>query len=175
MAPNGKFKVTVTGQKKSLEGWVTVEGTEGPIRVWPIERSVYVLWRPDSRAFALTDNHSNGTYVLVIGTQFHMSGPKLGVRRVNLTPVIRKAFQMCAQRYYGTTDYDIDSLYAKALRWSGNTRLLVVVSSITVGPPRSGAPRGVKDWDLTFLVDVQHINVLRSLNGKAGQSHMCGR
>src|SRR5208337_3438447 len=84
-SPDGKLGVTVTGPKASWDAWVTISPSTlpgGPVQVWPIQRNVDVLWRPDSQAFALTDNrHADLSYVFVCGTEFRMgeSGKGLGV------------------------------------------------------------------------------------------------
>jgi hypothetical protein len=111
-SPDGKLGITVTGPKESWAAWVTINPSEfpdGPIQVWPIQASVDVLWRPDSRAFALTDNrYANRSYVLLLGTEFHMGegDPELGTPITDLTPIVRKAFEEQAKKYYAGQDYD---------------------------------------------------------------------
>jgi hypothetical protein len=132
-SPDGKAKITVTGPSESLEAWVTLQflgrydrGLE--YQVWPIERDVAVLWRPDGQAFALTDNrYANRSYVLVCGTNFRMgeSGPELGIPIVDLTPVVRKAFEAHMKKYYAPHKYETRLFYAKVLRWIRNDQLLV--------------------------------------------------
>lgn len=178
VSPNGDLNVTVTGKKEPFQAWVTLnKPAQGwSIQVWPIERNVTVLWNPDGRSFALTDDrYANHSYVLVIGTRFHMNGPKLGVQRVDLTPVLQDAFANRARRYYrkhyGKSDYDGSySFYAKALRWVSDNDLLVAVSGITslpLSPRHLGTAAGVKGWAYGYLLDVSHRRILRTLSKKA--------
>jgi len=168
-SPNGKLGVTVTGPKKSDEAWVTLSPStfpDGPVQVWPIQRNVAVLWRSDSRAFALTDNrYANNSYVLVCGTEFRMgeNGLGLGVPMTDLTPVVQNAFAGPARKYYGTVDYDTLLFYAKVLRWIGDDDLLVGISARTSGPT-TFPNRGLKDWDFAYLVDVPNRKVIRTVD-----------
>jgi hypothetical protein len=168
-SPDGKHGVTVTGPKKSYEAWITIFLStlpDGPVQVWPIQASADVLWKPDSRAFALTDNRSsNRSYVLICGTEFRMgeSDEGLGVQVTDLTPIVEKAFEEPARKYYGTDNYDIRLFYAKALRWTGNNDLLVGVSTMTSGPTTS-PNRGLKEWNVAYVVEVPNRRVLRELD-----------
>jgi hypothetical protein len=170
-SPDGKLGLTVTGPKKSWGAWVTIfpsKFPDGPVQVWPIQGNVDVLWRPDSRAFALTDNrYANHSYVIVCGTEFRMgeSGEGLGVPITDLTPVIQKAFAEPAQKYYGTDDYDTLSFYAKVLRWVGKNDLLVGISAMTSGPT-TFPNRGLREWNLAYLVNVPNREVLREVDKK---------
>lgn len=167
-SPDGKLGVTVTGPKESYGAWVTISPSTfpgGPVQVWPIQRDVAVLWKPDSQAFALTDNrYSNASYVLLCGTEFRMGdGRGVGVPITDLTPIVRKAFEESAQRYYKADDFDAHHFYAKVLRWIGNEQLLVGVSAIISGP--STFPNGgVKEWNVAYLIDVPSGKVLREVN-----------
>jgi hypothetical protein len=167
-SPDGKLGVSVTGPKKSYEAWVTLSPStfpDGPVQVWPIQISVDELWRPDSQAFALTDNrYANLSYVLVCGTEFRMGegGPGLGVPITDLTPIVRKAFEERARTYYEPGNYDTLLFYAKVLRWIGNDELLVGVSARTSGPP-SFPNRGLKEWDVAYLIDVPNGKVVREV------------
>ena len=177
-SPDGKFAITVTGEKASLLAWVTlIEHSQGwSIQVWPIERNVTVLWQPDSHNFVLTDNrYANESYVLIIGTKFHMRGPLLGLRRYDITPMLRQALDSGVKRYYrqhyGTTDFD-DSyqFYAKALCWTSNERLLVGVSTVTslVAPAHVfGKAQGVKGWLMGYIIDVPQRKIVQTLSEKA--------
>jgi hypothetical protein len=168
-SPDGKLGVTVTGPKESYGAWVTIAPSafpDGPVQVWPIQRSVDVLWGPDSQSFALTDNrYANRSYVLLFGTGFRMgqNGPGLGVPITDLTPTVEKAFHKRAQEYYAGQDYDAHHFYAKVLRWIGNEQLLVGVSAITSGPP-TFPNRGVRIWNVAYLVDVSHKTVLTEVS-----------
>jgi len=175
VSPNGKFEITVTGEKISLGAWLTIEEpAQGWIvQVWPIERNVGVLWNPSSDTFAITDNrYANESFVLLIGTEFHLSGPKLGVERTDITPLLRQAFSNSARQYYlqqyKTTEYDASyAFYAKALRWTSNERLLVGVSAITslvMSPNTFGEAPGVKGWILGYLLDMAHGRILETLS-----------
>jgi hypothetical protein len=170
-SPDGSLEITVTGPAKSLMAWVTVV-QKGflppgfPFPVWPIEGSVDVLWRPDSQAFALTDyRYANRSYVLVFGARFHLgeSSSKLGASAADLTPIVRKAFEKRPKEYYGISSFDAPNFYTRVLRWVGNNQLLVEVSAETTGPA-TFPNRGVKEWDLAYLVDVQHKVVARELS-----------
>lgn len=168
-SPDGKLEVTVTGPKRSYEAWVTISPStfpDGPIQIWPLQASADVLWRPDSRAFALTDlRYANLSYVLVCGTEFKMgeSGEGLGVPITDLTPIVRKAFAEKARKYYETDNYETRLFYAYVLRWIGNDDLLVGVSARTFGP--STFPnRGQREWDLAYLVDVPNRKVMHEVD-----------
>jgi len=168
-SPDGKLEVTVTAPKKSYAAWLTISFSAFPdrsIQVWPIQASVAALWRPDSKAFALTDNrYANRSFVLVCGTDFRMGeeGEGLGVPITDLTPIVEKAFQEPARIYYETDNYETRLFYSKVLRWIGNTDLLVGVSATTVGSA-SLPDRGMKEWDLAYLVDVPDGKVVRELD-----------
>ena len=168
-SPDGKLAVTVTGPKGSLMAWLTISPSEspgGPIQVWPIHINGEVLWRPDSNAFVFADNrYANLSYVLVFGTRFNFGegGEQLGVPVTDLTPVVRKAFDERAQKYYAAASYDTRLFYAKALRWVGSDRLLVGVNAKTVGS-ESLPHRGVNDWYAGYLIDVQRKDLLRELD-----------
>ena len=180
LSPNSRLEVTVTGEKKSLRAWVTVKQFAGgwSIRVWPIERNVGVLWKPNSSAFALTDNrYANRSYVIIIGARFHMAGRDLGVHRVDVTPLVRRALMERVQRYY-RGHFGISkvggpySLYVKALRWLGNDRLLIGVFAVTSLPMPShklGVARGVKGWKLGYLVNVLRMKIIRPVSTKMMQ------
>lgn len=170
LSPNGKVEVTITGKKDSLGAWVTVKQLPegGSIRVWPVERNVDVLWKPNSSAFALTDNrYANRSYVLIVGTKFHMSGKCLGVRRFDLTPLVKRALMKRVRMYYrrrfGISNAgEPYSLYVKAVRWVGNERLLIGVFAITSLPlHKLGAAKGVKAWERGYLVDVSRMTIMR--------------
>jgi hypothetical protein len=173
-SPDNKAQITITGPRESLKAWVTVQilpqymqGLE--YRVWPVERSVAVLWRSDSHEFALTDNrYANNSYVLVIGTDFHMgeSEPGLGVPITDLTPIVRKVFEERAKTYYASQSYDTLLFYAKVLYWIGDDNLLIGVSAKTVGPA-TFPNRGIRDWDVAYRVDLPDKSVLAELS--AGQ------
>lgn len=177
-SPNGELDVVVTGEKKSLKAWVTlIQNQRGLyVQAWPIERNVDVLWKPDSRVFALTDNrYANNSYVILVGTKFRTTGKHLGLRFTNLTPLVRRALQARAKRYYrfhfDTSSVPVVySLYAKALCWMPKDYLLVGVVSITslpMPPPKFGRPRGVKLWERGYVVSVSDGKIVRSLNKEA--------
>lgn len=174
VSPDGSLEVTVTGPARSLLAWVTVvpRGYPAPgipFRVWPLEASGDVLWRPDSQTFALTDNrYANLSYVFVCGTAFSLgeNGAQPGVPIIDLTPLVKRAFDKRAKRYYAGS-FDEDRLfYAKALRWLGGDKLLVGVSALTSGPPNL-PNRGLKDWDVAYVVDVPHKTVLGEVSESA--------
>ena len=168
-SPNGKLGGSVTGPKESYAAWVTISPSEfpnGSVQVWPLQASADVLWRPDSRALALTDHrYANLSYVLVYGTEFRMgeSGEGLGVPITDLTPVVRKGFAEKAQKYYQTDNYETRLFYAWVLRWIGNDDLLVFVSARTVGPA-TFPNQGQKEWDSAYLVDVPNAKVTHEVD-----------
>lgn len=164
-SPDGEAQITVTGPAESLKAWVTLQLLGRYARglqyqVWPIERDVDVLWRPDGRAFALTDNrYANRSYVLVCGTNFRMGegGHGFGIPITDLTPAVERIFEKRAQLYYPGRGFDTPHFYAKALRWVGGDRLLVGLSAETLlaNAPGSGQRAlRIRDWDLGYLVDV---------------------
>lgn len=168
-SPDGTLGVTVTGPRKSYEAWVTISPStfpDSPVQVWPLQASADVLWRPDSRAFALTDyRYANLSYVLVCGTEFRMgeSGEGPGVPITDLTPIVRKAFGENARKYYQSDSYETRLFYARVLRWIGSDKLLVGISARTVGP--STLPnRGQMEWDFAYLVNVPGEKVTREVN-----------
>jgi hypothetical protein len=170
-SPDDKTQVTITGPRESLKAWVTIqflgqyqEGLE--YRVWPVEASVTVLWRPDGQEFALTDRrYANNTYVLVIGRDFQMgeSAPELGLPMTDLTPIVRKAFEEASRKYYESQNFDILLFYAVVLRWVGVDNLLIGVSAKTEGPA-TFPNRGIKDWAVAYRVDLPRKSVLAELN-----------
>lgn len=168
-SPDGKLDITVTGPKDPFQAWVTISPSTFPsaaVRVWPIQASVAVLWEPDSKAFALTDNrYANNSYVLVCGTEFRMGEdePGLGIPITDLTPVVRKAFEERTEKYYKTDEYETRLFYAKVLRWIGNDDLLIGISARTARPP-TFPDRGINEWDFAYLVDVPDRKVVREVN-----------
>ena len=168
-SPDGKLDITVSGPKNPDEAWVTISPSTFPdaaVQVWPIQASVAVLWRPDSGAFALTDNrYANGSYVLVCGTEFRMGEDErgLGIPITDLTPIVRKAFEERTGKYYKTDEYETLLFYAKVLRWIGNDDLLIGISARTAGPP-TFPDRGMNEWDFAYLVDVPDRKVVREVN-----------
>jgi hypothetical protein len=167
-SPDGKLGVTVTGPKQSYGAWVTLSPSkfpDGPVQVWPMQASVAVLWTPDGQAFALTDKrYANLSYVLVCGTEFRMGedGAGLGVAITDFTPIVRKAFEERAQKFYAGSEYETRLFYAMALRWIGDDELLVGVSATIAGPPTL-PNRGVKEWEVAYLVDVPNGKVVREV------------
>lgn len=119
--------------------------------------------------FALTDNrYANLSYVLVFGTEFRLgeSERELGVPTTDLTPVVRKAFEESARKYYDRApdrDYETRLFYAKALRWIGDDLLLIGVSAMTVGSPTL-VDEGKREWNVGYRVDLVHKRVLTELN-----------
>jgi hypothetical protein len=168
-SPDGKLDITVSGPKNPDEAWVTISLSTFPaaaVQVWPIQASVAVLWRPDSGAFALTDNrYANGSYVLVCGTEFRMGDDErgLGIPITDLTPIVRKAYEERPRKYYKTDEYETLMFYAKVLRWIGNDELLIGISARTAGPP-TFPDRGMNEWDFAYLVDVPDRKVVREVN-----------
>lgn len=175
-SPNDKLEVTVTGPQNSLGAWVTVAPIGSlapgfPFRAWPIEANVDVLWRPDSQAFALTDDrYANDSYVLVFGARFNMgeNGARLGVPVTDLTPTIRGDFKTRAQEFYATDAYQADLFYAKVLLWVTDDRLLVGLDARTSlsNPPPGSTWRNMKirEWFLGYVVDVPSRKVVDILS-----------
>lgn len=164
-SPDGTAQITVTGPPESLKAWITIQFLGRDLqrleyRVWPIEANVDVLWRPDSEAFALTDNrYADDSYVLVFGTHFYMGerGTKMGVPISDLTPVVWHEFEGRAQKFYAPDAYDTDLIYAKALRWMGNDQLLVGLdarTSLTNPPGPKIQDMRIREWHSGYLVDV---------------------
>ncbi len=166
-SPDGKFEITVTGPKESLRAWVTVKSLTPPylsLRVLSIQRDVTVLWRPDSKAFALTDDrYANLSYARVYGVYFAKCtniGTCLALRVTDLTPVVRKVFEASLQKYYFPNPYEILLFYAKILRWIRKDRLLVGVSAMVTNPRHIS---GENEWNMAYIVDVAHKSVLREI------------
>jgi hypothetical protein len=167
-SPDGKFGITATGPKESYAAWVTVSLSASPdvsIRVWPIQASVAVLWRPNSQAFAVTDHYSNDSYVLLCGTTFRMENDPggLGVPITDLTPIVRKAFNAQVEKYYESDKVETRLFYAIALRWVGSDELLVGISARTVGPA-TASNQGQKEWDFAYLVDISDMKVIHEVD-----------
>jgi hypothetical protein len=168
-SPDGKLEVTVTGPKQSYRAWVTISRSTfpgGPVKVLSIQASVAVLWRPDSQAFALTENRfANLSYVFVCRMEFRTgeTGEGLNVPITDLTPIVEKAFEERARKYYEADNYDILLFYAKVLRWIGNDHLLVGVNARGSGPI-TFPDRGLKDWGIAYVVDVPKGKVVREVS-----------
>ena len=168
-SPDGKLQVTVTGPKQSYEAWVTISSSKvsgGSIQIWPIQRNVAILWKPDSGSFALTDDrYSNLSYVLICGTEFRMgeSDSGLGVLVTDLTPIVRNAFEIQARKYYHGDSYEIRLFYARVLSWVSNDELLIGVSARTFGP--STFPNGgQEEQNIAYQVDLPNKKILRELD-----------
>jgi hypothetical protein len=164
-SPDGKLGVTVTGPIKSWGAWVTISPSSfpgGAVHIWPIQSNVSVLWRPDSRGFALTDNrYANLSYVLVCGTEFRLGEDEsgLGVPITDLTPIVREAFEDRTTKYYKTDEFETLLFYAQALRWTGNGELLIGISARTLGP-LTFPNKGQMEWDVAYLVNVPSTKVM---------------
>lgn len=174
-SPDGRLAVTVTGPKESYGAWVTIDPSEfpdGPVQVWPIQRNVDVLWRPDSRMFALTDNRSaNASYLLLFGIHFRMGegegGERLGIPITDLTPPVQEVFEARAQKFYAPAAYNTDLVYVKALRWVGNGRLLAGLNaktSLSNPPGQNRQDIRVKDWYVGYVIDVTSKKVVEELS-----------
>ena len=168
-SPDGRLGVTVAGPKASYGAWVTIDPSafpDGPVQVWPLQASADVLWRADSEAIALTDNrYANSSYVLVFGVFFRMgeANEGLGIPVTDLTPTVEKAFDEDANKYYAGRNYETRLFYAMVLRWTENDQLLVGVSAQTAGPATL-PDRGVKEWNIAYLVDVPSKKVMAEIS-----------
>jgi len=68
-----------------------------------------------------------------------------------------------AGEYYAGKDYDAPNFYPSVLRWIGNDQLLVGVSAETTGPV-AFPNRGVKEWNVAYLLDVPQKTVLHDVS-----------
>lgn len=171
-SPNGRYAVTVTGPKESDRACVTIMSMAGsghPVCVQRVSRNVNVLWRPDGKAFALTDNrYANASYVLVFwpGLRGILRGDISHSWIKNLTPVITKAVKKHMRKYYGRHNYKyfVDTLmfYVKAMRWIGNHELLVGVDARTAGPVTFPS-QGIKEWYLSYLINANQNKIIREV------------
>lgn len=168
-SPDGKWDIVVAGPQRSLMAWLSLRLSANPEVVypkWPLQRGAWVLWRPDSSAFALTDaQFANHYFIDVFSTTFRMRGPVLGSPITSLSSSIEHAFAGLAAKQYSGHKYDTPVFYPKAVRWLGHDRLLVILSARTnESTAKLGPAPGVKDWHLGFVLDVARARVVSVLS-----------
>ncbi len=159
VSPDGKWQLTVWGEKNESP-WIMLESRDVQskyrVQVWPINDSVYVLWAPDSQAFAFTDARFEDSYYLFVD---HLRG-YLGSEVTDLSSMLESHFS----RFVGKR-YEILRWYVKPLLWVQKGVLLVGVDCDTaekITPPPKQQP--VQNWFRSYLVDVEQRKVIDDLD-----------
>lgn len=149
VSPDGRWELAVWGKKGEVP-WLML-GSRGAtvryrIQVWPINDAVYVLWRPDSAAFAFTDVRFEDKYFLYVD---HVRG-YLQSELTDLTPPVRNQLL----RSFGKR-YEVLRWYLKPLLWVNGRTLLIGIDCVTA---RRANPtpqhRAAQDWLRGYLVDI---------------------
>jgi hypothetical protein len=165
VSPDSKWQLTVWGENSEVP-WVMLESRDAEskyrIQVWPINDSVYVLWAPDSRAFAFTDARFEDSYYLFVD---HLRG-YLGSEVTDLSSMIESHFS----RFVGKR-YEILRWYVKPLLWTRKDVLLVGIDCDTaekITPPPRYQP--VQNWFRSYQVDVEQRKVIGDLDEQQTKS-----
>jgi hypothetical protein len=175
ISPDGKWRLVVPKSKPGVFPWLTLQAADNPDdqeQRWPLQRAgCYVLWRPDGKAFAVTDPMwANYYFVRLFRTDFQLEGPRLGSPVVDLSGPIEAAFKRVATKYYAPKKYELLMFYPKVLRWITNTHLLVGLDARTAEEsPREGA-EAAHEWYLGYLIDTEKRQVIRELDERAVRS-----
>lgn len=119
-SPDGRWTLQVVSGE--ADPWLVVKSSGGSLttRLLPIMRSCEVLWRRDSLAFSVTDARFADHYFIFAGQK---SGNSF--RLVPLTPSLEGSLRSSLGG-----KYDVDKIYAKALRWLPNGSLLVGLNAV---------------------------------------------
>ncbi len=159
VSPDGKWELTVWGEKDESP-WTMLESREVQpryrVQVWPINDAVYVLWAPDSHAFAFTDARSADHSFLYVD---HIRG-YLSSEVADLSSVVEAHFSSSIGGRY-----EIVKWYTKPLLWAKNDVLLVGINCVTaenVSPPPKYQP--VQNWFRAYLLNVQQNRLVGELS-----------
>jgi hypothetical protein len=173
ISPDGRWELLVPQPHGRVSPWLILQSREIPgyqEQRWPLQRGgCYVLWRPDSKAFALTDlPYADHYFIRVMSVDFRTEGDVLGAPVIDLSVPLEKAFKELAGRHYGSNQYEIDLFLPKALRWIGNDELLVGLQARTNeawhGP--GSAPR-IRDWYLGYIMIPERRQIIRQPDAAA--------
>jgi hypothetical protein len=168
-SPDGKWRVAVIASKAPSWTWLVLEPTNQPeyqYQKWPLQRNgCYVLWRPDSKTFAVTDPaYADHYFVRVFSTDFRVEGKALGSPAIDLSVPIEAAFERLATRYYGFHKYEINTFCPKAMRWLSTGDLLVGLDARTSeSTSLSGPTPGIRNWYRAYLIDPAERRVTREM------------
>jgi hypothetical protein len=160
-SPNGKWALGVRAESGETP-WLVLQAVGAEprytVQVWPINNSVYVLWEPDSQAFAFTDARFEDDYHLFVD---HLSG-YLESQVVDLTSLLESRSSRLVDKRC-----EILRWHAKPLTWVRNGLLLVGVDCDTAEKTkRSPSYVPVQGWLRSYIVDVQREKVTADLDEK---------
>lgn len=159
-SPNGDWQLVVPSWPvPGAFAWLTLESLTKVYwkeQKWPLQRGgCYVLWRPDSKAFVVTDpEYADHYFLRLFTTEFNLEGRVLGSPIVDLSAPVQSAFNADAMRYYSPRKYDVLLFYPKALRWlHGGSLLLVGLDARTATATNAEGQVPVHEWYLGFEID----------------------
>jgi len=156
ISPDGEWEISVQeGRPPHLAAKSKLLRTGRPLH--DIERYGWVLWRPDSKAFAFTDaRYSNHSFVIVsfVDTQ-------TCCRSEDLTPVFEKNEDLLTD-----ANHFVDRSLAKAVRWLPDGKLLIVAFVVVSTKYELGA----HDTTRGYILDVDHKTLYRVVDEKGLQS-----
>jgi hypothetical protein len=159
VSPDSEWQICVWGEKDEVP-WIMLESraasTKIRIQVWPITSGIYVLWSPDSKAFAFTDARFEDDYFLFVD---HLTG-YLNSEVMDLTSTVEDHFSAFAGKRY-----EILKWYIKPLLWVREGELLVGIDCVTaerISPPPQHQP--VQNWFRGYIVDVAQRKIIQDLD-----------
>lgn len=159
ISPDGKWLLRVCGEKDEIP-WLMLESrneeTKYRVQVWPVNNAVYILWAPDSHAFAFTDVRFSDSHFLYVD---HIKG-YLSSDVSDLSSTIESHFS----RFVGER-YEVIRWNVKPLVWVGDGLLVTGIHSVT-SEKKIPVPKQqpVQHWFRAYLVDVDQRKVLADLD-----------
>jgi hypothetical protein len=134
LSPDGKWLLTVWGDKGEVP-WLMLESVGAGLRVraqvWPLTQGAFVLWRPDSKAFAFADARWEDHYFLFVDQQAGYTGSEV----VDISATIEKHFSKFAGGHLQSIRWLV-----KPLLWGPSGLLLVGVKCVTEAAATSDLP-----------------------------------
>lgn len=160
VSPDGASRVVVRDDAHGVP-YLTLERTRTDIheQLFYVQRSGWVLWRPDSRGFGFTDAAYANHYFLKV------CEVKAGSRAQcnDLSPLIEGRFRTSLE-----ADHAIDKLYAKCLKWISNSILLVGLHAVIFKEPKRPTTYISVEWRYhAYLVDVTSGKILEEPGSSA--------
>lgn len=158
-SPDGRWSLTALGDDTDI--WLTLRPAQhgAPIRLLQIIRSCEVLWRGDSKVFAIVDARYANHYFLLVG--FAGGHDKSPI--VDLSPALEAAIRQPLRKRF-----DVDRIYVKVLRWLPDGDLLVGVNAVIfkhVEPLPAWQPG--QELYHGYVIDPQKRQVIRELDEAA--------
>jgi hypothetical protein len=167
-SPDGKLQLTVPKSQGPAFPWLTLEGpaSDEKEQKWALQRrGCYVLWRPDSKAFAVTDPaYANHYFIRLFSTEFQLEGPVLGSPVVDLSAPVEQAFERFATKYYALRKYSLLLFYPKVLRWVANKQLLIGLDARTVEETKLEGAVPAREWHRGYVIETEKSQIVREMD-----------